>query len=344
VQPLKSWGNHDALDRSVPDDHVLATALDILAGGHDVALVSDDTVPAMKAGTLGLQVVEPPEEHRLSPTADESEQKLRKANAELQAMKNARPKVTCAFEGGGREVELNADDFDEASPDIAEMVRKEGLRVKEKEFQGPSHSEVMDTEVARALAQVKRFTGSTLADVGQFNQDRARYLERYAEHLQELAEWALVARQFHLFTVVLANEGQVAADDVDVLLSTKGCVFRDPADFPDRPKAPRPPGPDRYEPAFIAASLYDGHRVSAQAPAVPTSKVRQDGVWHGHIPPLKQGLAHEFEVLIERPARAWVTPAEIGFNIVCANGFGDTKGNLRVKFRRGPPPPASGET
>lgn len=344
LQEPTNWADHEVLDSEIDDDRVIATALEVRASGVEVALVTDDQGPALKAEHYGLRVFVPPQEHKLPDVTDEGAQELKKAKAELAAMKNARPRVVCSFERGEREVVLDADDLDEASPDIAEMVRKEALRVPEQHFHGPTHREIVDIEIARLRGERKRMKGPTLSEVIELNERRDRYLVLFGEHIKELAEWAIVARRFHVFTIVVANEGQVAADDMDVLLSTRGIAFRERAYIPDRPTAPGAPGPDRYEAAFIAASLYEVDPRSGPHLPVPTSSVREDGTWHGHIPRLKQGLQHEFEVVIERPSREWDTPAEIAFKIVAANGFGDATGKLLIKFARGREQPASGGT
>lgn len=347
----RCWGNHDALDRSIADDHVLATALDIRGAGSDVALVSDDTIPAMKASTLRLRVVEPPDQHRLPPAADQAEQELRKAKAELAAMKSARPRVVCSLDGGAREVEIYANELAEASADVGEMVRSEARRVPERVYQAPPEppplpttgtpGELAAARAARSIAEILRATEPRPADVARFNQDRRRYLEDYVEHIRALAEWASVAGQFHAVRIVLTNEGQVAADDVDVFLTTRGCAFREPSELPERPEPPTPP--DRWaEPVSVAFTEYVPDHSLRQSAPVPTSSVREDGTWHGHIPRLKQGLTHEFYVVVERPTPEWVTPVEIGMNIVVGNGVGDSRGKLLVRFLRGQP--ASGET
>lgn len=98
AEPAIDFAAHN-LVKDIQDDWLIASVIVYRQGTEstDVIIVSDDAGLVLKAPGHGIDVVAPPEDARLPAQVDENEQELRKAKRELEAMKNAQPKLSFGF-------------------------------------------------------------------------------------------------------------------------------------------------------------------------------------------------------------------------------------------------------
>lgn len=341
-----NWTEHEDLDRTLDDDRVLAVALSYRSKGHSVALVTHDFGPELKAKHLGIGTLRLPDDLRLPEVIDESERELRRVRAELEATRNARPKIELCFANQQDTVQLRVPTPIQISEQgIDRAVEIEGNRIPVEAYYEVSELNILERNTfAAALLQPAR---PSQADVDQFNREREQYLDRYRAYLRAYAIWSSSRSLLHRLEVVVVNSGLVRGDDIDITITAHNLRFMNPDDQVQAPAKPEPPRLKKPRtllealgatssatfPAERWATLADvltAHPVDQDEPSM--SYDRNGRTWSIHLPGLKQGMVLEFDVLLQRPVHEWVIPEDLTFSVTVGNGMGTQSGRLRVQF------------
>jgi len=244
------------LDETIRDDHLLAEILserDVNKGRH--VLLTADFGPELRAESLQIEAVAPPEEHRLA-LPDATEKELRKAKAEIQRMQTRRPNLVLGFADGGPHRSTVRRPAPLTDVDLRAKVEQERrARIMALPI------ELSRTGVVGTLASFSSNPlGPSVGAVRAYNEGVEKYLAKYEEHLRRwwLADEELVARTIEL-SLEFCNQGTVTASTVRIEISAPPDVELT-QDSPAGHALPQPPERPR--------SLYDG------GPMLPDSLLR----------------------------------------------------------------------
>lgn len=250
----------DDLDLSHADDAFVATAYAYARdSGNDVRVVAGDTGPRISARSIGLGVLKLPEEFELEAEPDELEQENKRLKAELAREQSKRPELSLLFANGEATLSATITAIPQGARHIFEAAADRVISI------GRSSNPV-------------RFVTAT-ADT------RRREIEHQARQHELKRDAAATFK----FDVVLHNDGQALADDINVSLR-----------FPDRilvrhqqPRTPEHPAGDVI--AVIARDFRE-----SQEPAWTVT----DGVTTIALGRLKQRLKAPLPTLWVRPKDA----------------------------------------
>lgn len=233
---LRSHG----LDRERNDDQLIAAVLDYTARNPqaDVALVTHDVTPALKAKQLGLAVHQLPDKYALPADPDPLEVELRAAQAELARYQSARARVDLSFADGEKHMRVALPPWENLSEEWIE-ARLEEVREEYPAYRSQQKLQGGTADLG-ALASLAPLTAYGPNEIERYNRALDEFYAEYEvflrrHHLSVLAH----ARSFEL-ALHLVNEGTLPADDVDVLLHLPD-GFLVAEEIPDGPSPPEPP-------------------------------------------------------------------------------------------------------
>lgn len=189
TEPTRELLNEHHLDPSVPDDRIIAAALELeRTRGAVVTLVSWDTTPRVKARQRGLQVMSPPDSLKVAETPSDEEAELAKTRRQLDALTSRIPKLRVTTLLGA--LALGPDDSEEREQHISNGME----RMRASNNQGP----------------FQIFGLNTLPE-GYVDEYR-EYLEQREDHSASLARCAEVRLE-------LENIGSLKASTVTIDIS-----------------------------------------------------------------------------------------------------------------------------
>lgn len=218
------------LDRNHPDDRIVATVAHISQSGRFTPVVfSDDTNLRAKLKARGMRFVRPPAETELQSEMDPTALDLKKARAELQALKARAPKLELAFSRHGRVREV-------ALPALPKLPSLDEARALFPEFgQDQSGYMTRDGVQLRGL----RINWSVLQQFGRQYDD---YLEKYKAFLSEAAKHDDTRRRVVAVPLRLDNKGTVVANEVRARLEVdSGALILPRSSYAHPLQSPMPP-------------------------------------------------------------------------------------------------------
>jgi hypothetical protein len=222
-----------ALSKDLPDDVLLAAALEHSRAGHKVVVLSGDGGVRLKAKTRKMEQMDVPDEWQLPEEADEREKEIAKLRRENEKLKEKEPRLKLIIGG-----EKNAEFVITYPPPTAVDKFREAVQQKKEERQ----------KTWRPMRVQEH--GILLVDPD----DAREYNKKLEEHWQELdkyrdeyapAFWSKMLRTIGV-ELQLENGGAASAEDVDVIV-TAAAEGRwrlrkpTPKDLPDPPEAPQNP-------------------------------------------------------------------------------------------------------
>jgi hypothetical protein len=223
------------LDRDTPDDHLVATALDLQDEYADaqVVIVTDDTGPRLSAAQHDVETKRPPDDWRLPSARSEEEKELRKLQQENERLKNRVPDLRLAFADGE-----TFSKFTVSEPDVRndEEIEEEVERVKEEypEKQGPQKGGEIGAFFEFAIPPEDEYE--------RYNDTLPEFYSDYRQYLNNLRQYKQLAGRTLELELVLVNDGTAPAEDIDVDMHfPDGFLLGDRSDKPTEPEEPNPP-------------------------------------------------------------------------------------------------------
>jgi hypothetical protein len=231
--------NH--LVRQVNDDHYIAAALERQAQtGVATMIASNDGGMALKLRSRPVSVLRLPDELRLPLEQDPRDKELRDTKAKLVQLQTQRPKLTVTFAGGdrkrvvknGRSLPTNVEGLEE----IKARHAPQPLPTPDPNA-APFSGDLAELSGLRAV-----FGPGSPAAIDRYNAALPQFYAEYGDYVSRLEAWLERLRLSTTVVVELHNDGAATATDVDVTLRfPEGIVLCRGRDFPEEPKAPRPP-------------------------------------------------------------------------------------------------------
>ena len=173
TEPSRELLDEHHLDPSVPDDRIVAAALELAATrGAEVTLVSWDTTPRVKAKQRGLQAMSPPESLRVAETPSAEESELATARRQLSALTSRLPKLRLTTPLDA--LALGPDDSDQREQHIANGMERIQAPSNQNPFQVLGLNSFPEGYVEKYRAYLER------------SEDHSAYLARCAEVPLEL--------------------------------------------------------------------------------------------------------------------------------------------------------------
>lgn len=225
------------LDRSTPDDHLVATALHLQEEHPEsrVVIVTDDTGPRLTAKPYNIEALRPPKELRLPAVQSETKKKLRKLKLENERLKRRIPDLELRFENGKTisKFEVSAPELrsDEEIEEEVDKIREEYPEKEREDSEGNPFG---------ALGQI---AVPTEEEIQRYNSELPEYYEKYREYLMELRKHRHLMGRVLELNLVVDNEGTTPAEDIDIRMHfPDGFRLTDSQlEAPAEPNPPRPP-------------------------------------------------------------------------------------------------------
>ncbi|MCS3615881.1 PIN domain-containing protein [Salinibacter ruber] len=243
------------LDRSTPDDHLVATGLYFEEEYPEaqVVVVTDDTGPRLTAKPYGIKTLRPPEELRLQPVESEARKELRELRLENERLKNRIPDLELSFQDGEKFAK-----FQVSPPEVRseEEVEKKVDEIRQ-EYPEKEQVEVENSP----LGAIKKFAVPPPEEIERYNDELPEFYEEYREYLEKLRKYRYVAGRVIELNLVLSNEGRTPAEDIDIQMHfPDGFLLTDSKlEPPPEPSPPRPP-------QSLGAGIQDLHSVVNPTP------------------------------------------------------------------------------
>ncbi len=246
------------LNRDWNDDILIGSIIAYKTDFPDshVRFYSEDSYPRITATKLGIESLSFPEMFKLDNEIDPIEEENKNLKSELQALKDAHPRLTFGFLKDGKvtkniEISLtNPPDYDEAK---TKQILEEQHKKYPKSYLG---SDKMEVDVVRAsIKAMQAFTSIPLEEYERYNIEVDEYLEEYKQYLRDFYQYEVERNLASLITFQIINEGNKPAEDVDVLLQfPDGCLLY--KQLPDPPEEPPPPQEPRSHFASSLGNIY----------------------------------------------------------------------------------------
>jgi len=308
-EPLIDFAQHQ-LSRNMPDDHLIASALDWgRRSGNKIAIATDDTGLALKLRSRPIQCLSPAEEWRLPDAIDAERAEIRDLKRELERERNRRPKLVVQFDGGGTKISVSPEPLE--SPPTLDSVRAQLPPMTFDEY-------------TRADDRTELGVRSYSRDpVDQYNRELEVFFTEYAAYLGRYETWAEREKRTIELGFVLGNVGASPASNIDIKLSFPINVEIMAVDAgPDEPAEPEPPS--RPHPRSRAISMVRMAALGVPLTAVNIPRegqpeISRDKVHADYsVRALKHDCAFELEPLLVRFAdTAAMKPFSIQVTITC---------------------------
>jgi hypothetical protein len=233
-EPLIDFESHH-LDRGLDDDRLIAAAIDFAI---EKKLTPESVMIA--TGDFGLQLkvkAQPlvellalPDHLRLPDELDADEKRIRELEAEIGALRSARPRLSLMFRNGTNIYKRVLEKREVSDADIRELLDKTRERHPYRKVPEPKGDPLFN------------FAGRRTAQ--DYNSRLDEYyasMEAYYRELRTIREWWTSTVELEL---VLANQGASPAEDVDVRVKlAEDVLSMKESELPKLPKEPHPPGP-----------------------------------------------------------------------------------------------------
>lgn len=246
-QPPRIDFESAALDRTSPDDQLLAAVLDYRAANPDadIRLATHDVGPRIKAKHLGISTYEIPPKYLLPDEPDPLEAKVREPQAELARYQNAQPKLALTFGDGAKHRKISLPRWKDISEEwvTAEMAQ---LRAKYPKkhlsdyLKGTGSSTVLLSNVIAENLKLE----VPPDEIQRYNDDLDNFFNKYEQYLRTSHTMSQAERRAFELDIVLVNTGTISARDIDVYLYLPD-GFLVIESRPQAPEEPQPPVPPR---------------------------------------------------------------------------------------------------
>ncbi|MEX1026176.1 MAG: PIN domain-containing protein [Planctomycetota bacterium] len=327
------------LSPSSPDDLLIGCSLARRNEGEKVAIATNDFGLEIKAMQRDIEVLRPPEKDCLPDVLSEEEKKILKLEAELQAERSRRPKLDLMFaESSERHVKLaSLPPISITQNEIAAEMA--GVKAKHAHY-GPTYGDLLGPHPG----WIQPFK----SPIDEYNRELSEYYEKYEEYIPKRIKAENRRRASVYFEILLVNDGNTPALDVDVLLEFPKDRFvrvneTEPIDPPLR--APTPPkkpetrqfGQDLLEDQLSRivphAAIFSDRSV-LEPPNISRNVEHEDGCTKArtHVRTLKHGMTISVAGYVHVPFKSHeeATSFAITFSILAGNVPQTISGKLNV--------------
>lgn len=300
VEPLIDFRIH-GLAPEVGDDRLIASILDYREQHPDatIGLVTDDLGLRLKSRRHTIDVLSLPESARLPEELDAQEKRIKELEEETRRLKDKIPSLKLCFDDGHdhRSFSLVRPD-EEIELDIPRLVGE----IKEKHPKIALRTgKALPVDVLSATIHARM--GASPQEIAEYNRELEDFYSRYAQYWRDLATWSTMARRIIKLPLVIENDGNSPADDVDVFL-----------DFPDegyhvynaetlpkepsQPTGPAAPGLSRRLAGVFPPLDYSKLLLSVpKSPFAPTIRRKSPYEVHFHLERVKHKLPQPLDPL-----------------------------------------------
>lgn len=236
-----------ALDRSVQDDNLIASALaaKVEKPNEEILIITSDFGLNLlgKARRLEIQTVRLPEKFKLPDDLSLEQKEIKKLEEDLRKLKNKTPKLSLALSNGQQHMT-----FDVEKPAILtkEFIDSEIEKLR------LSHPKInfQDKQNKTTGTPLELLLSLSKDDVEQYNNDLEEYFESSRKYLEYKFSYQNKINRTLKLEIIAMNEGSAPADDIDVFMHfPDGFKLIEEKDFSklsDPPKPPRKPR-NQYE-------------------------------------------------------------------------------------------------
>jgi hypothetical protein len=242
AEPLIDF-SANRLSMTVDDDHYIASALEVAQETDDPTYIaSADGGLKLKLRARAVSIIRPPESYRLEDEVDAETKELRAAKAELEKLKNARPKLSVGFNDGSRKLEISIPDL--IVPDLKSLHQ-----IMQDNPLKDAPDEAKTIEAFPRRADLINFSVSTTeARIERDNKRLREYYESYQSYLDETEDWLAQLCLVEWIKFRIDNCGGAAASNISVAVDApEGTLWVDDSDLPDRPREPELSGSSIFD-------------------------------------------------------------------------------------------------
>ncbi|MBN1461902.1 MAG: hypothetical protein JXA57_20420 [Armatimonadetes bacterium] len=335
------------------NDDVLIASLLAYRSSHpeeDVGLITQDSGPRLTAESLGILVLQLPDEFQLPLEPDPLEIENRELKKDLERLKNARPELVVSF--AGDEEGTTFARFALSSPpdpidkDIERKIQelRSALSGQHLPQPKPLNPEGSIGLLAQMLAASGGLDLIAPAEYERYNRDLEIYLSEYEDHLRRTWELEAFVLRGIRFEIEIRNVGTAPAEDVDVEFHfPDGFRLLSEEDLPEAPAEPRPPREPRTQIQLALGNaaylpIFRPPTLSVPDLRMPTSfKIRRTGSYtvSDHFARIKHGKSVTLpEVLLVFDSFESATAFKCGYALTAANLPDPVTGNLHFVIEK----------
>ncbi len=346
-EPVIDWTTYD-LDKDIPDDRIVASALSHEPTRNRVVIITDDFLLQSKAKDLDLEYYVPPDQLRLPHTKTPHEKKTEEKLRRLQEIEQAVPQLSLAFITNEAHEDHKKFTLRKPLPD-QDLDREIDEKRKALEYSAPSVKVRGDLGIAGKFFPnpMQKLFEPSQDEIARYHKELEDYLQKdfrdYLERTRHHAHWQ--ARTIQLeFSMV--NGGACTADDIDIFLHFRdGLELAEGSNTPAQSEPPKPPsrprGPLDMKGLTIAPSISSiasslSHLTGRHPPEAP--QMRGPYIEPGEsytvrywLRRLKQGMEYELGPLwVTFPSVDSAFGFDIDYALVTPDIPGETTGQLHV--------------
>lgn len=233
----------NSLDKSVQDDHLLASFIEFrqqLAETDKAFFITHDVGPRLKAKSLSIDVIPMDDKYLLPNEPDEFEIENKALQKELSALRHRAPKVAFTF-------------FDQSVlktyrrnklPDSKDAFIENELKFVQADYPYLTYQSVNEHITNNPLSGL--FSSPLFAipqsEIDDYNRDLDVFFKKYEDYAEDLYEEGVFKNNAIKIEFRIGNSGTAPAEDIDVDIHfPDGFDLLMESDFPKRKTKPNPP-------------------------------------------------------------------------------------------------------
>jgi PIN domain-containing protein len=282
-EPSPDFAASRGLNLQLGDDWLIGTLLLYREDNpHSRCLIVTHDLPlTVKATHCQIELLEPSETLLLPSEPDETEKKLRQAQAELLQYKSREPVLDVRFESGEdyATFQITRQDGDSESEvrSMLEVAKQEHPLIETKPPQGHPGALMGENNPFLEIAESVRDAATGLNAFRQnfhsgYNARMQTYYRDYEKYLRDAAAFRALALRTIKIDLVLGNTGTCPAEDIHVLLHfPDGFTLYDEEHSPEPPEEPGVPSMEQtmFPNLSLVSPYADFHLPRPRDPSLP---------------------------------------------------------------------------
>jgi rRNA-processing protein FCF1 len=244
-------------------DDVLLACLIAFKGTHPderVVLATADLGLKLKARYRSIEVLSLPDALKLPDDPDPNEQRVKELEARVRELSVTVPSLVTTFADGQDHCRFGVARVEEPTAAAVESEMAQVMAVnpqlspstgKPVEEHPQSNDMLSMIEEAR-LSTLRLYEQPSPDDIANYNQSLGEFYARYKEYILSRWEYQNTAARTSILKLVLRNDGNWPAEDIDVMLHfPDGCALRKKENRIDPPGEPQPPERPKGGPSWM---------------------------------------------------------------------------------------------
>lgn len=225
------------LDYRKQDDQLIASLIEYREQhlGDLIYLCSFDIGPRLRSPQYGINIIKLSEDLLLPFKDSEVDRHIKELQRENALLKSRIPRPVLLFEGEQEFIKIK---LDKNNIELAQFIQQNIDEIKNKY----PYMEYSQNSKDTPFASLALLTQVAKDQIERYNSDLDLFYSRYAAYLQELYEYELKSHLSIKISLVLTNEGNAPAEEVDVYCHfPDGFELINEDDLDDPPNKPIPP-------------------------------------------------------------------------------------------------------